>query len=145
MCEGLSHFYHCRHTTSRKSVRAQFSCHITEISCIRGALLGSLGSSLDSAAHLANFFMSVSPEAPIDEMASALFKALEKKIHSRRWAQPQNPRDDLFNEAINLHNRTSDNKEDFCHFSLFEDWYFVCYRDSKQVRMVGENICKPHI
>lgn len=53
--------------------------HVTEISCIRGALLGSLGSSLDSAAHLANFFMSVSPDVPMDEMASALFRALEKQ------------------------------------------------------------------
>lgn len=77
-CKGLSHFYHYHHTTSRKGVCAQF-CHVTEISCIRGALLGSFGSSLDSAAHLANFFMSVSPEVPIDEMASALFKALGGK------------------------------------------------------------------
>lgn len=52
---------------------------VTEISCIRGALLGSFGSSLDSAAHLASFFMSVSPDVPIDEMASALFNALEGK------------------------------------------------------------------
>lgn len=88
-CKGLSHFYHYHHTTSRKGVCAQF-CHVTEISCIRGALLGSFGSSLDSAAHLANFFMSVSPEVPIDEMASALFKALGgKKVHSMRWTLPQ--------------------------------------------------------
>lgn len=54
------------------------SGNVTEISCINGAWLGSLGSSLDSAAHLASFFMSVSPDVPMDEMASALFKALEK-------------------------------------------------------------------
>lgn len=34
---------------------------------------------MDSVAHLANFFMSVSPDVPMDEMASALFKALEEK------------------------------------------------------------------
>ena len=56
----------------------------TEISCIRGALLGSFGSSLDSAAHLANFFMSVSPDVPIDEMASAFFKALKRTVDSMR-------------------------------------------------------------
>lgn len=67
-------------TPSREmGVCPPLSCHITEISCIKGALLGSFGSSLDSAAHLANFFKSVSPDVPIDEMASALFKALEKQ------------------------------------------------------------------
>lgn len=60
------------------------SDRVTEISCIKGALLGSLGSSLDSAAHLANFFMSVSPDVPMDEMASALFKALEKQQKTNR-------------------------------------------------------------
>lgn len=71
-------------TPSGEVVRVQISCHITEMSCIKGALLGSLGSSLDSAAHLANFFMSVSPDVPIDEMASALFKALKMKVDSMR-------------------------------------------------------------
>lgn len=50
---------------------------------MRGALLGSLGSSLDSAAHLASFFMSVRPEVPMEEMASALFSALERKVAVR--------------------------------------------------------------
>lgn len=74
---GLSHdrYYDAE---PRPGARAQCR-HVTEISCINGALLGSLGSSLDSAAHLANFFMSISPDVPIAEMASALFKALKRK------------------------------------------------------------------
>lgn len=63
------------------------SGRLTEISCINGAWLGSLGSSLDSAAHLANFFMSVSPDVPMDEMASALLKALEKQQEHQQRKQ----------------------------------------------------------
>lgn len=63
------------------------SGHVTEISCIKGPLLGSLGSSLDSAAHLASFFISVSPDVPMDEMASALFKALEKQHKHKQEEQ----------------------------------------------------------
>ena len=110
-------------TPSGEVVCVQISCHITEMSCIKGALLGSLGSSLDSAAHLANFFMSVSPDVPMDEMASALFKALKMKVDSMRPTLSQSslhqdhkiPGTALLKEAI-PYERKSDHKEGLLTF-----------------------------
>lgn len=56
-----------------------YTVNLTVMSCMRAELLGSLGSSFDSAAHLANFFISVSPEAPIEDTASMLCKALQEE------------------------------------------------------------------
>lgn len=114
---GLSHdrYYDAE---PRPGARAQCR-HVTEISCINGALLGSFGSSLDSAAHLANFFMSISPDVPIAEMASALFKALKRKgslhetgffffYHGAAWVRTTQPRGALFRGAVTFPERKSD-------------------------------------
>ena len=98
------------------------SCHVTEISCIRGPLLGSLGSSLDSAAHLANFFMSVSPDVPIEEMASALFKALKTEVDSLRQTSSQSSLHQHHRSAL-LCEGKSDGRKDFCHLSLPDGCY----------------------
>ena len=106
-------------------VCAHVSCHVTEISCIRGPLLGSLGSSLDSAAHLANFFMSVSPDVPIEEMASALFKARKTEVDSLRQTSSQSSlhQDHRTAGSALLCEGKSDCRKDFCHFSLPDSCY----------------------